>query len=224
MLNRSSRPLSAFATLLLVAALVLAGCDSTGVSEEEEVEQTLSTVRVEELPADPATSSGGGPPEGTGRYTFFSLRDSSIVLRYDNANRSDSISTEWDVAFQSTNVLVNSGTSGPGQGGAYIAEKPFNEVTEVDTDRLKTDNANEGEFAIPPGSGNGWYNYNRDTRVISPIPGRTVVVRTADGEAFAKIRFISYYRGAPEDPAESDAPPRYYTFEYTLQTDGTSFE
>jgi hypothetical protein len=121
-------------------------------------------------------------------------------------------------------VLVNGGTSGPGEGAAYVAEQPFREVTEVDTDEFETDNASEGDFAIPQGSGNGWYNYNPNTNVVSPIPGRTVVVRTADGEAYAKIRFISYYEGAPEDPTAGEDESRYYTFEYVIQTDGTSFE
>lgn len=210
-----------FAVLLATGALVVSGCDSTGPEVED---PDLNLIRVENLAADPPQNTGGGRPQGTGKYTFFSLRDSSIVLRFDESNRADSASTQWDLAFQSTNVLVNGGTSGPGQGAAYVAEEPFQDVTEVDTDQFETDNADEGEFAIPQGSGNGWYNYNPDTRVVSPLPGRTVVVRSADGEAFAKIRFISYYKGAPDNPAESDAPPRYYTFEYKIQTGGTSFE
>jgi hypothetical protein len=146
------------------------------------------------------------------------------VLRYDDTmNRAaDSSSTEWDLAFQSTNVLVNGGASGPGSGAAYVAEKAFQEVTEVDTDRLEPDGTSER--AIPGGSGNGWYNYNPQTNVVSPLPGRTIVVRTADGDAYAKIRILSYYEGAPDDPAQSNAESRYYTFEYVMQDEGTRFE
>jgi hypothetical protein len=213
---------SLLAVLVIGGALVLTGCDSTGANDEGD-DEPLTTVRFEDLPADPS-ATGGGPGSGTGRYTFFRLRDSSIVLRYDNTmNRAaDSSSTEWDLAFQATNVLVNGGASGPGNGAAYVAEKAFQEVTEVDTDRLEPDGASER--AIPGGSGNGWYNYNRQTNVVSPLPGRTIVVRTADGGAYAKIRILSYYEGAPENPVAGEDESRYYTFEYMIQDDGTSFE
>jgi hypothetical protein len=50
------------------------------------------------------------------------------------------------------------------------------------------------------------------------------VIRTADGDGYAKIRIVSYYEGAPDDPASSDADARYYTFDYVYKPDGTSFE
>lgn len=199
-------------TLLLGGTLVLTGCDTTGANDEED--ESLNLIRVEDLPADPATSSGDGPPQGTGQYTFFSLRDSSVVLRYDTENRSDSASTDWDIAVQRTNVIVNGGPHGPGQGAAYVAEEAFQDVTEVTPDDLTSHSVED------------WYTYNaNDNHIVRPTPGRTIVVRTADGEAYAKIRILSYYEGAPDDPVESDADSRYYTFEYVIQTDGsTSFE
>ena len=48
-------------------------------------------------------------------------------------------------------------------------------------------------LAICTGSDNGWYNYNRATNLILPIPGRTIVLRTADGN-YAKMRILSYYK------------------------------
>ena len=77
--------------------------------------------------------------------------------------------------------------------------------------------------AIPFGSGNGWYNYNPAAMVLSPFPGRVLLFRTADG-LYAKMRIISYYRGAPDAP-DQDSEARYITFEYMIQEDGTrSFE
>ena len=200
-----------FALFLTGSALLLTGCDSTGSNKSEDG-GGLGVHRVEDLPADPVTSSGGGRPSGTGKYTFYSLRDSSTVLSYDKSSRADSASTQWGIAFQSTNVILNGGDNGPGDGAAYLAEKPFEEVAEVDTDRFAKHSAGD------------WYNYNRETHVVTPKPGRTLVVRTANGNAYAKIRFVSYYEGAPDDPAESDAASRYYTFEYVIQTNGTSFK
>ncbi len=211
--------------LALFLLLSLAACDDGDTVGPDPVE--LETIRVEDLPADP-TSAGGGPGAGTGRYTFFSLRDGEIVLSYDNESRADSASTEWDIAVQGTNVLVNGGTSGPGQGAGYVAEGAFEEVTEVDTERLDVDDAGAGagQYAIPQGSGNGWYSYNAGgENYIRPVPGRTIVIRTADGEGYAKIRILSYYLGNPELPTDREAhPSRYYTFEYVYQPEGTSFE
>lgn len=193
-------------------ALAVTGCDTTGVNDGGE-KNALRTIRVENLPADPDTTSGPGRPQGYGRYTFFDLRDSTVVLRSPNDNRADSASTEWDIAVQSVDVIVNGASKGPGQGAVYTATKAFQNVTEVATDSLN-------EYTVED-----WYSYNANgNNIVRPKPGRTIVVRTADGESYAKIRILSYYKGAPDNPAESDAESRYYTFEYVLQDDGTSFE
>lgn len=213
MLNRTIRRIpTTFIALFLGGALLLTGCDSTGVNDEDPGDP-LSITRVEDLPADPDTSSGPGRPQGYNQFAFFDLRDSTIVLRSDETSRADSASTEWDIAFRSTDVIVNGGPNGSGQGAAYVAEEAFQEVTEAKADSL-TNHAAED-----------WYTYNANgNNIVRPTPGRTIVVRTADGEAYAKIRILSYYEGAPDDPAESNAKSRYYTFEYVLQDDGTSFE
>ena len=197
-------------------ALVLPGCDTTGINDggdEDEDDEPLSITRVENLPADPDTTSGPGRPQGYNQFAFYDLRDSTIVLHSDAESRADSTSTEWDIAFRSTDVIVNGGSNGPGEGAAYMAESAFQEVTEVATDSLANDSVED------------WYTYNANgNHIVRPTPGRTIVVRTADGESYAKIRILSYYEGAPDNPAESDAESRYYTFEYVIQDDGTSFE
>ena len=197
---------------LTTGALVVTSCDTTGTNSGDD--EPLNLIRVENLPADPDTTSGPGRPQGYGRYAFFDLRDSTIVLRSSNDNRVDSASTEWDIAFRSTDVIVNGGANGPGQGAAYVAMEAFQDVSEVNTDSLN-------QHAV-----DDWYTYNANgNNIVRPTPGKTIVVRTASGEAYAKIRILSYYEGAPDNPAESDADSRYYTFEYMIQTDGsTSFE
>jgi hypothetical protein len=200
------------AILFMGSALVLTGCDSTGANDDEE-NDSLTLTLVEDLPADPDTTTGGGRPQGYGQFAFYDLRDSTIVLHSDESNRADSASTEWDIAFRSTDIIVNGGPNGPGDGAAYVAETAFQDLTEVASDSL-TNHAVED-----------WYTYNANgNHIVRPTPGRTIVVRTADGESYAKIRILSYYEGNPDDPAESDAESRYYTFEYVLQDDGTSFE
>ena len=203
-------------TLAAVAALGLAGCDAN----DPVAPVPLAATTVADLPADPTIGRDPttGAPISTNRFTFFSLRDNAVVLRYDEADRADSATAAWDVAFRGTTILVNGGTSGPGQGGVQVLTATFDEVTEAPADGYRQDAA--GAPAIPGGSGNGWYNYDAPTNTITPIPGRVLVVRTADGR-YAKLRILSYYRGNPAtvDPLADEA--RYFTFEYVFQPDGS---
>jgi hypothetical protein len=150
--------------------------------------------------------------DSSGHFTFFNLRTNTVM------NLSDSASTNWDVAFHSTTILVNSGTSGPGNCAASVVQKGFDNVTAAPADSLfAKDNA--PTHAIPTGSGNGWYNYDPAAYVITPIAGRTLVVKTADGK-YAKIEILSYYKDAPASPTMTDIS-RYYTFRFSYQSDGT---
>ena len=203
--------------LAAVAALGLSACGESVPPPPTPLQAT----RVSDLPADPATGrdpNTGQPTGTTNRFTFFSLRENRIVLSSTEPNRADSASTAWDLAFRGTTILVNGGTSGPGQGAAQVLTAAFDEVTEAPADGYTQDAA--GAPAIPTGGGNGWYTYNGQTQTITPTPGRVLVVKTADGR-YAKIRILSYYEGAPEtiDPMADEA--RYYTFEYVFQPDGS---
>lgn len=206
-MNRFFSPTSLVLLLLLV---VVAGCDSTSPGDDFEMPEVTVA---EDIPADPITGFDPvtGQPVGANEYTFYSLREDRMVPR------SDSASTEWDIALKATTILTNSGTSGPGNGGAQVLETLFEDVTEAPASGYATDAADA--HAIPTGSGNGWYNYNPQTNLITPIPGRVIVVRCADG-TYAKLRILSYYEGAPETPTSDDAS-RYYTFEYVHQPDGS---
>jgi hypothetical protein len=152
-----------------------------------------------------------------GHFTFFSLRENSIVPAADSA------STDWDLAFNSTTILVNGGASGPGMGGAVVLQDTaFTAVTEAPpADSFAVDRGTERtETAIPGGAGNGWYDYDFATGIVAPRPA-VLVIRTADGR-YAKVDIESYYRGAP--PAEELNPEegfRYYTFRYLFQPDGS---
>ena len=150
--------------------------------------------------------------DSVGHYTFFSIRENKIIPL------SDSATTKWDLAFFSTRILTNNGTSGSGIGGAAVLTQSFDEITSAPADSVfKKDNGTA--LAIPTGSGNGWYNYNPTAYVITPIAGRTIVVLTADGK-YAKVEILSYYQNAPSNLTMADVP-RYYTFRFKFQTDGS---
>jgi hypothetical protein len=152
-----------------------------------------------------------------GHFTFYSLRENRTVPPADSA------STDWDLAFNSTTILVNGGASGPGMGGAVVLQDTaFAAVTEAPpADSFAVDRGTERtETAIPGGAGNGWYDYDFATGIVEPRPA-VLVIRTADGR-YAKVDIESYYRGAP--PAEELDPEegfRYYTFRYLFQPDGS---
>jgi len=198
--------------LLMTALLLLlgTGCDSDPAAED--IFPPPEVTLVEDLEADPFVGfAPDGRPVGTGRFTFFNLRDNHMMAAADSA------STDWDVAFRGTTILINGGTSGPGQGAAQVVDGVFEEITEAPADGWQVDGA-QGP-AILDGSGNGWYNYNPAQMTVSPIPGRVILIRTADGR-YAKVRVLSYYKGRPATPS-ADSEARYYTFEYVIQADGS---
>ena len=101
----------------------------------------------------------------------------------------------------------------------------LNSSTAVDIDSatttspsLSVTNSADG-FAIPAGSGLGWYNYDPSTHSITPIPGRVLLIRTADGR-FAKMSMVNYYKGLPEVPS-FDSESRFITFDFVFQPDGS---
>lgn len=189
--------------------------------EEEVIVVPVSAITVKDLAADTVTGLGlDGRPQSAGTTTYYGLVDNKVIPSTDAA------STKWDVAFSSTKILVNGGTSGPGVGGAFVHIGSFDTFTSIPADSIfKTDNSNAASFAITLGSGKAWYTYDGLTTLISPIAGRVLVIRTATGK-YAKIEIISYYKGGVTLPASASVndklfKQRYYTFRYAYQPNGS---
>jgi hypothetical protein len=182
--------------LFLSLALALVAC-----RKEEEtivIPVSVSAITVNDLPADTVTGLLNGRPQYAGSITYYSLVDNKIVTKADSAT------TKWDVAFSSTKILVNSGTSGPGIGGAFVYVGLFDALKTIPADsNFATDNskASPSQYAIPQTSA-GWYIYNRLTNIITPAAGLVLVIRTATGK-YAKIEVLNYYKGGitPEQTA-----------------------
>jgi len=153
-----------------------------------------------------------GQPLAPAHYTFYSFVSKGTVPYTDSA------STKWDVAFRGTTVLVNGGSSGPGQGQAQVVTGLFPELTTAPATGYKADAATAK--AIPTGSGNGWYSYDATTHLISPIAGRVIALKTALGK-YAKLEITNYYKDAPAAPSAT-SPSGYYSFRYVYQADGTT--
>jgi len=201
--------------IVLASVLFFMSCKK---NETPLVINTVSTDTVMELSADTIIGLSNGQPVGAGKFTFYSIESKSVI------SNADSNSTKWDIAFRGTTILTNAGTSGPGFGGAFVYNGTFDELTSISADSVfKVDNAPTA-YAIPTGSNKGWYVYDFPTNLINPIPGRVLVIRTANGN-YAKLEIYSYYKGGtPSATVSNDeklARQRYYTFRYTYQSDGS---
>ena len=204
------------ALTVITAGFFLTSCDK----DEVPAPVTVQTKTVNSLQADTITGiSSTGQPYGSGKYTLYSLESNSIIAN------SDSATTKWDVGFRGTTIITNGGNSGPGTGGAFIYTGTFGDLSQIPADStFRIDNA-PTSYAIKTGSGNGWYNYNVATNLITPVPGLILFIRTATGK-YSKIEIQNYYKGGvTPDVTASDndklTKQRYYTFRYSYQADGT---
>ena len=203
--------LKTFKSIALMALFIgFASCSSD--DNDGPVLAEIESKKVEDLPA---LEVGSRTPSESGEFTKFDFATGKITT-------SD---TDWDIAFRSTKIIVNGGVSSGltdeparnGDAGAYITSGTMASVTEVTTASFKQDAADG--FAIPTGSGNGWYNYTSSPDfLILPIAGKIIVVKTHDGK-FAKVEILSWYKGAPEEPnvITGTDESKYYTFNYVYQ-------
>lgn len=189
----------------------LASCSkSEEVAPVPLVAQTVSNLTADLVNIDPNTGRTFG---GTNRFTLFSFKENKIIAN------SDSATNKWDVGFRGTTIIVNGGAIRTGQGGAYIFTGLFDELKEIPTNATFAQDNSPTSLAIPTSSGMGWYNYNPMTMILTPIPGRVLVIRTGDGK-FAKMEILSYYKDAPAVITLA-TPQRHYTFRYIYQGDGS---
>lgn len=178
-------------------------------------------VTVSNLPADTIIGlSAIGQPVGAGKYSFFSFETNSWIPN------SDSATGRWDLAFAGTTIRVNNTSSGPGNGGAFVYAGTFDALNSVPVDSVFRIDNHPVSYAITKGSGKGWYNYDGANNLLTPIPGRVLVIRTASGK-YAKMEILNYYKGgvtpsatAPDNVKINEQ--RYYKFRYTYQGNGTT--
>ena len=214
-----TRLIPMFTVIALSGMFMLFSCKKdnteTVVLQSKQVSNLQADTIIGVYTSGPAT----GQPYGSGKFTFYSLETNSIVAN------SDSATTKWDIGLRGTTIITNAGTSGPGAGGAFVYVGTFEDLKTISADStFRTDNA-PTSYAIRTGSGNGWYTYNGATNLVTPIPGRILVIRTANGK-YVKIEIQNYYKGgvtpdASASDAEKLSKQRYYTFRFIYQPDGS---
>ncbi len=218
--------LSVIVATTLGATLFITSCKKDKV-EQPVADPTIfavttngSITTIKNLPADTIIGiAASGQPYGAGKYSFFSLENKQWIANADSAT------TKWDLAFAGTTIRVNNLTSGPGIGGAFVYVGTFDALTSVPVDSVfKTDNY-PTSYAIPKGSGKGWYTYDGINNLLTPTPGRVLVIKTASGK-YAKVEVLNYYKGGITPSASAtDAvkinEQRYYSFRFTYQGNGS---
>lgn len=192
--------------LLLFSAVAFSACDSD--DEDPIVQLEATTV------ADLNSVS-------TKNYTLFSFANNATVLN------SDSATSKWDIGFRGTTIILNSGTSGPGNAAGQTVNGIFEEILEAPADGYAVD----GTTKAIVGSG-GWYTYTGEAasgpkHAVLPNAGKVLILKTADGK-YVKVEMISYYKGNPNTTTAEFADlatrpaSRYYTFRFIYQADGST--
>ena len=195
-----------------LAVLALAACSETDPVEPADDE-------IETLTVDATT---------TWSFVAFNGESASAVTPADPAT-----SDAWDIGFFATSVMLNGGAAGPAEVVGYCVCR--NESATNGQVMAMTAESTQSEFesvtgADIPGDGDawmsdalapaidGWYSYDPIAHVVSAAPDNVWKVRTAAGDAFAKLH-VTGLEGATQAHAGR------VTFEYALQlSSGAAFE
>lgn len=205
--------------LLTLVALLLAGCSDDG--------NPLG-------PGDPGDPAGPGwdslTVDASAGWAFVAFDGAVAAATPVGAPAS---SEAWDMGFFATSVMLNGGAAGPaGVVGHCVCQNAgateeqlvvltaeseaadFEAVTAAD---VPSDEDAWQHDALAAAI-DGWYSYDFATHTVSAAPDRVWAVRTASGDAYAKLR-VTEVADATQDHAGT------VTFEYALQpSPGAPFE
>jgi len=204
--------------ILLLAAVF--SMTFTSCSSDDDNTPTPDPVKSEQVSNLFAPQTGGqGQPVG-GEFAKFDF-ETGMQTTSD---------TDWDIAFRGTTIAVNGGVvtgtddepARTADVGVSIVTGTFASITTAEGLTFAQDAI--GAFAIPTGSNKGWYNYNPQVNLITPIPGKILVFKTTAGN-YAKIEILSYYKDNPAQPDQT-SESRHFTFNYVYNPNvgETSFE
>ena len=163
----------------------------------------------------------GQPIGATGARVFFSLERGEVVT--------DTATKTWDLAFNGTKIWINGGVSGNKMGGAYNKMAAFADVVSADDASMKVDGTSRAITGYDANAGTtssngGWYTLvppPPGASIVTTVPGRTILVRTASGK-YAKIEMMCYYKGGVVPTVSTAILERYYNFRYTYQANGST--
>lgn len=227
-------------TMPVFLLLAMVSCnkdDNGGDPETPPVSDTIYGKLITVSNLAPEVTDDNDPTSTNRPPMYFSLEESKAVpAAYVKTARWDISFTEIYNSFLGGNNggnTANLGSGGPGKGGIYMVEEPFeNVLTAPDDTKFHTGKGvygtdDSGDF----GAGFGWYLYDFGgtikgdgsydlQHVVYPIQPRTIIVRTARGN-YAKIKMLSLYKDEL-DPTKwrRNTPHPYFSFQYVLMKNG----
>lgn len=212
--------MNSFNSIWSVLLIVCVSGFALSCQDDDPAPDAVVATTFADLAADPGTGvdPNTGQPTGiTNKFTLFNFATGQIVANTDSA------SAKWDVGFRRTTIIINGGTSGPGTAGAIVKTTLFEDIKEAPADGYSVDTKTATPpYAIPTGSGKGWYTYDQAANVIKPTAGKIIIFRTADNH-YAKVEILSFYKGNKSTPTSDDVSG-YYSFRYVYQpNDSKSF-
>ena len=174
----------------------------------------------DDVTAPPAAEAGAMTVDASAGWVYVSLADSAVVTPTPSA----SASSEWDIAFNVTNVMLNGGDAGPGgvtgacicqnagaTSAAVLAMTPASEESDFESVASVPAGASFTAEAFQPAIA-GWYTGTGASATAAP--GTAYLLRLADGESYAKVRVTSL-----QNPSSGSAG--VVTLEYAVQADST---
>jgi HmuY protein len=144
-----------------------------------------------------------------GKYSTTRNADGSYTTVIDATSAADwvygdfdtgletSMTGPWDLRFQRFHISTNGGVSGSGGVEVVpIAEVPFVQVTAAPASGWTSDSGDDANGAPSYAfeQGNGWYDYDPTTHVLTPK--RLVWVVRTHGGATIKLEITNYYDDA----------------------------
>lgn len=192
----------------------------------------------ESSPTDPNPDPQDPAEEEVMTFTVDASADWTFVRFEDGQATSISVadpaaSTDWDVGFFATSVMLNGGAAGPASvvGHCLCGNASLDDATVagLSAEAELADFDAVGAAQVPPAGDDwatdalapaidGWYSYDPQTHVVSADPSAVWKVRTAAGDAYAKLHVTGL-----ADAAQQHAGT--ITIEYAFQpASGAPFE
>lgn len=178
----------------------------------------------------PSNNEGnnGDNPQGeiTSQRLDASSHDTATYLNLETGNTlaltadEAAASTDWHLAFRRNDIQLNGGDSGPGQVGGALGVAQSDFYTEDGSPNasvfLNATADSEKEHLLAPLSapeswtsdavvtefGDGWYTYNRETHTVSANPDNGWLLRSAEGDSYARVRVNQFDYPASNGGAE----------------------
>lgn len=140
----------------------------------------------------------------SGAWVYMNLRDGGQQVEVSNPLSE----LGWDIGLRRSNIRLNGGASGSGQGAISPMAEPFDSVSQAPelgwyTDEASSSDQPDGspvvsdgvDFAFTratDGAENGWFIYNAQFHTLSPSP-LVWALRSADGASYFLIEILDYY-------------------------------